>query len=105
MAQSQLLSMNVKNRGKFDSVDITVNDHMSITVDESFLKIRQKDISGRCKSCTFTKENWFELMNFVNIINSLFLLKYQNNDYIIPYDYKDYEKHSYALTKNNKVKK
>lgn len=76
MAQSQLLAIH-KQGSKFDIVDITVNESMTISICEDLIKIKQKDINGRNKSCLFSKTNWFELMNFTDIINSFFLLKYE----------------------------
>lgn len=79
MAQSQLLAIKDKSISKFDTVDITVNEYMTISICEDILKIRQKDISGRSKTSHFSKDNWFELMQFAEIINSFFLLKYEKN--------------------------
>lgn len=81
MAQSQLLVLkNKAGISKFDTVDITVNESMTISICGEVIKIRQKDMTGRSKSSIFSKDNWFELMNFVQIINSFFLLKYEKNN-------------------------
>lgn len=78
MAQKQLLALNNKSASNFECVDITINDGMTITIDENSVKIKQKDANGRSKTCIFSKRNWFELINFTDIINSLFLLKFKN---------------------------
>lgn len=79
MAQAQIDALDETNVHSFECVDITVNSSMNICIERNCIKIRQKDEFGRNKSCVLSRENWFELIGFTQIINSFFLMTYHKN--------------------------
>ena len=77
MANTQLLQL----PEQFMQVDFIVNDTMSFCVYPDHISIRQKDEVGKVRSAGVSKANWFQLLKFVEVINSCFLMpnEYRNS--------------------------
>ena len=70
MAEAQL----IPNPNKFKHIYITVNDNISFAVYPDIISIKQKDLTGKSKTCTISKANWFKLIEFSQIIQNCFLI-------------------------------
>lgn len=72
MTERQIQEMEEK---VFKHIDIVVNNEMSISLNNDSLSVRQKDFTGKSKTCTISRANWFQLMKFTHIIDQCFILK------------------------------
>lgn len=83
MTQDQV---NFRKFNSFENIQIS-SDNFHISIYPEQVVIKQKDISGKNKSCSFCKKNWFKLMSFSDIIQACLLMKRADTvhpSYIIP---------------------
>jgi len=73
MAQSQLQSKtNTEKEKKNSQQIIIIRDNITITVYHNSIHLKQTDDHGKTKSLNITRENWFDLLFYQNIIESCF---------------------------------
>ena len=72
MAQQQVTNLTSE---KFKQFDLTISDHILVSIFPDGLLLKQKDSSGKSKTCSISKSNWFQLMGFAEIIESCFIIK------------------------------
>ena len=72
MAQAQLSH----SADKFQRIDISVSDNILIGIHSDYLSIKQRHPTGKSKTCIISRANWFQLIQFADLIQKCFLMKH-----------------------------
>lgn len=76
MTQKQLA---IPNNGElFQTIDITISEVISVIISPNSISLKLRENSGKLKSISMSREAWFQIMSFKDIIEICFFLKHES---------------------------
>ena len=78
-------AINEQKNNKFRHIDVVIKPNVQISVYPSYVVIKQKDISGKSKTCSIPKSTWYTLVDFSDLIDKCFSIdeQFKSKDYKI----------------------